>query len=432
MLLVFVVASSSSTLEADPNKVDPETWPGWRGVTRDGRVATRSWPSTLSSDSLKERFTVEAGPSYSTPVVAKDRVFITETRDKKNEVVIALDRESGKKLWEASWSGSMKVPFFARSNGSWIRATPAWDGERLYAAGMRDILVCLDGKTGKEVWRVDFVERFKSPVPSFGFVCSPLIDGDGVYVQAGAAFVKLDRQTGKTIWRSLEDSGGMYGSAFSSPVYAKIGGESQILVQTRSKLAGVRPDTGAALWEREIKAFRGMNILTPTVIGSRVFTSTYGGGTLAIDVKQVRSEASKKSEWTTGESWSDTTQGYMSSPVVVDGNAYLHLRNQRIACFRVADGKKLWTSRARFGKYVSFVTQGKQILGLDERGELLLIQPSERELKILDRKKIASSPTWAHLVVCGDEVFVRSLDGLTKYRWKRPNASGKEKHVSKL
>jgi len=31
---------------------------------------------------------------------------------------------------------------------------PAYDGDSLYVAGMRDVLVCLDAKTGKQRWRV--------------------------------------------------------------------------------------------------------------------------------------------------------------------------------------------------------------------------------------------------------------------------------------
>ena len=89
--------------------------------------------------------------------------------------------------------------------------------------------------------------------------------------------MKLDKQTGETVWRSLQDSGGMNGSAFSSPMKATIAGKPQILVQTRERLAGVDEITGEELWSQEIEAFRGMNILTPVVFGDAIFTSTYGG-----------------------------------------------------------------------------------------------------------------------------------------------------------
>lgn len=41
-------------------------------------------------------------------------------------------------------------------------------GYRCYfVGGMRDVLVCLDAKTSKERWRVDFVEEFKAPLPDY-------------------------------------------------------------------------------------------------------------------------------------------------------------------------------------------------------------------------------------------------------------------------
>ena len=171
----------------------------------------------------------------------------------------------------------MTVPFFAKSNGDWIRATPACDGERLFVAGMRDLLVCLDARTGQERWRFDFVKKLEAPVPDFGCVCSPLVDGDAVYVQAGASVVKLHKQTGELLWRSLKDQGGMWGSVFSSPIIATLGGQRQLVVQTREKLAGLTLETGEVLWSQPVEAFRGMNILTPVVHEDTVFTSAYGG-----------------------------------------------------------------------------------------------------------------------------------------------------------
>src|SRR4051794_1290489 len=88
----------------------PATWPQWRGPTRDGHVTGPAWPASLRSGSLKQLWRVELGPSYSGPVVAPGRVFITETTDKEEEVVRALDRRTGKELWRAGWKGAVTVP----------------------------------------------------------------------------------------------------------------------------------------------------------------------------------------------------------------------------------------------------------------------------------------------------------------------------------
>lgn len=396
------------------------TWSQWRGPSRDGQAAVLPlWPDRIDSVTLVEQWRVELMPSYSGPIVGEDRIFVTETRDKTTEVVQALSRIGGAVLWSAAWPGATSVPFFARENGEWIRATPACDGESLFVAGIREVLVCLDTTTGKERWRVDFVERFKSPLPTFGFVSSPLVDGENVYVQAGASFVKLNKRNGATVWRSLQDSGGMHGSAFSSPLKATIVGQSQFLVQTRDKLVGVEEATGMELWSQKIEAFRGMNILTPLVVGDAVFTSSYGGKSWLFDLTQSDAASTAGKTISVTERWTNKVQGYMSTPVVIDRHIYTHLKNGRFACIELATGKERWITQP-FGKYWSLVAQGPKILALDERGDLLLIRANPEKFELLGQRHISDSPTWAHLAVCGDEVFVRDLNGVAVFRWSAP------------
>lgn len=398
------------------------TWPQWRGPSRDGLAAPSPvWPARVDEATLAQTWRVELGPSYSGPIVAADRVFVTETRGKKTEVVQALSRADGQVLWTAEWPGAMSVPFFAAANGDWIRATPAFDGESLFVAGMRDVLVCLDAANGTERWRVDFPARFHTPLPSFGFVSSPLVDGEHVYVQAGAAFVKLNKRTGEIVWRTLQDSGGMNGSAFSSPVKATLAGQTQLVVQTRERLVGVDDESGEELWSQKIEAFRGMNILTPVVVGDAIFTSTYGGKTCCFDLVPSGDVSSPAKSYILTQRWQNKAQGYMSTPVVIDGHVYLHLRNQRFTCINLATGKEQWTTTP-FGKYWSLVAQGRQILALDERGDLLLIHANPEKFDLLGQHHISDSPTWAHLAVCDNQVFIRDLKGLAVYRWSESSA----------
>jgi hypothetical protein len=89
-------------------------WPQWRGPSRGGHVTGPAWPDRLRGDALQPLWRVELGPGYSGPVVAADRVFVTETRDKSVEVVRALDRDTGKELWRVQWKGAITVPPYAR------------------------------------------------------------------------------------------------------------------------------------------------------------------------------------------------------------------------------------------------------------------------------------------------------------------------------
>ena len=62
-------------------------WPQWRGPTRNGQFTGAAWPQKLDTNHLQQIWRAELGPSYSGPIVSGDRVFTTETKDKKFEVV---------------------------------------------------------------------------------------------------------------------------------------------------------------------------------------------------------------------------------------------------------------------------------------------------------------------------------------------------------
>jgi outer membrane protein assembly factor BamB len=392
-------------------KAEPSTWPQWRGPNRDGQISGAAWPDKLDTNHLSEIWRVELGPSYSGPIVGADQVFTTETKDKKFEIVTAFDRSTGKQLWRTQWEGAISVPFFAKSNGDWVRSTPALDRDRLYVAGMRDLLVCLNAPDGREVWRKDFVKELKTPPPDFGFVCSPLVDGDAVYVQAAAALVRVNKHTGEVVWRTLADKGGMWGSAFSSPMIATLAGQRQLLVQTRDQLAGVNLADGKVFWSQPIEAFRGMNILTPVVHNDTLFTSSYGGKTIGFKVAQA------DGTFKVTQSWTHKAQGYMSTPVVISGVAYEHLKSQRMMAIEVESGRELWTASEGFGKYASLVAQGDRILALDQRGLLYLLRANPNRFELLDKRRLNDSESWAHLAVAGQDIFVRELNALAAYRW---------------
>ena len=150
LTLALLCATAASSFAKEPS--DKSVWPQWRGPNRDCVVDGPTWPARLPAE-MTPMWRVELGDSYSGPIVTTDKVFVTETAEKKYEVVRALSRANGEEIWKTQWTGAMSVPFFAASNGSWIRSTPTWDGERLYVGGIRGVMVCLDANTGDEIWR---------------------------------------------------------------------------------------------------------------------------------------------------------------------------------------------------------------------------------------------------------------------------------------
>ena len=404
LILILVSLATDPTHGAD--------WNQWRGSLRDGSQTGASWPTSIGEASLVPKWSSKKlGASYSGPITDGKLIFTTESA-KGKESVLAYGLEDGKLKWKQNWAGEMKVPFFAARNGSWIRSTPAVANDRVFVGGMRDHLLCLDANSGQIQWEIDFPKQFGTPLPDFGFASSPLVDENHVYVQAGASFNKIDQETGTVIWRALEDRGGMWGSAFSSPTFGNIAGQDQFLVLTRSDLNGINPEDGKVLWKRPIKAYRGMNILTPMIFKDGIYTSTYRVGSSYIQIAQ------KNNKWKTEEKWTSKARGYMCSPVLYDGKAYLHLQNQRFACFDLETGGEQWVSSKSFGKYMSLVINGDKILALDQKGILYLIQADPKKLKILSERRLPKGESWAHLGVEGRRLLVRSLNQLHVFDWR--------------
>lgn len=409
-ILFYVLAAMLTVGGAVLAEGAENSWPQWRGPTRDGQFVGAAWPESL--DGLKQAWRVEIGPGYSGPIVSETKVFTVETEDKKTEVVRAFDRSTGKPLWRTDWEGSMNVPWYARGNGSWTRSTPALDGGRLYVAGMLDVLVCLDAETGIEVWRADLAKRHERPIPQFGTVCSPLIAGEGLFVQAADALLKIDRQTGETLWRVFQEAKGDDSkSAFSSPILAELLGRPQLVVQSRETLAGFDPADGGILWSAPIKSSHDQNILTPVAYAGGIFMSSYGGRSQWLrPIERGGAMAAEKV-------WDNKLQGYMSTPVAVAGHAYLHLRNNRLACVDLENGEIAWTTSEKFTNYASLVANRDRILALDSDGRLHLIAADPKEFRRLAERKIADAETWAHLAVAGSDLFIREQNAVAAFRW---------------
>jgi len=68
-------------------------------------------------------------------------------------------------------------------------------------------------------------------------------------------------------------------------------------------------------------------------------------------------------------------------------------------------------------QYWSMVANGDKILALDQTGELLLIDASPAELKLVDRRTVADD-AWAHIAVVKDQIFVRELNSMKVLSWK--------------
>jgi outer membrane protein assembly factor BamB len=83
-----------------------DDWPQWRGPNRDGVWSETGILASFRPDGLKVRWRAKVGPGWSSPVVAKGRVYLTDSELKKpkaKERVHCFDEKTGKSLWQFSY-----------------------------------------------------------------------------------------------------------------------------------------------------------------------------------------------------------------------------------------------------------------------------------------------------------------------------------------
>src|SRR3954469_5860853 len=79
-----------------------DDWAGWRGPTLDGHSAEKNLPIKWSGKDNIAWTTPLPGVGHSSPIVVKDRVFVTSCLLKEEtRVLFCLDRTSGKVLWQS-------------------------------------------------------------------------------------------------------------------------------------------------------------------------------------------------------------------------------------------------------------------------------------------------------------------------------------------
>lgn len=395
---------------------EPADWTQWRGPERDAHVPGPAWPDSLSTDTLRRIWRVELAPGYGGPIVADDRVFVIATEEERDEVVQALDRETGQSLWTTRWPGAIEVPMIGRGQGNWIKSTPAWDGEKLYVLGMEDVLVALNGKSGAIEWRIDFKEHFDTEQPEYGAPSSPLVYKDWVFIQAAGRLIRLKRATGEVDWHGFFTGSAAELSPFSSPIIATIAGREQLVAFFAKEMGAIDPDTGEILWRTPVETALGAAYPTPVVYNDGIFLSLYGRKT-----HMFRVSKNEDGSFTCEPAWENKAKGYMATPVVVDGHAYVQLTNRRVICIDLETGEETWGANERFGLYWGMHANDGKILALDGDGMLRLLRANPEAMEILDTRKISDVQAWAPIAFSGNELYIRDIEGIAKYIWSAPS-----------
>jgi outer membrane protein assembly factor BamB len=428
LLILLCLASFSLVSAAPDSKTSPADWPQWRGPGRDGiskdAGLLAQWPPAGPPLAWKA---VGLGKGFSSLAVTGGKIFTLGDRE-GGQHVIALSGTDGKVLWTAKvgpvWEDQFAGP----------RGTPTVDGDRVYAIGTEGDLVALEAATGKEVWRKHMERDLGGRVMSiWKWSESPLVDGDRLIVTPGLSdslMVALDKKTGKEIWRTKTTeslgSNGKDGAGYSSVVISSGGGVKQYVQLVGRGLIGVRASDGKFLWSYNKVANSTANISTPVVRGDYVFSSTgYQTGSALLKLAKAGDGVTAQEVYFLP---AKSFQNHHGGFVLIGDHIYGgHGHNKGFpVCVELSTGKVVWGGDGSDvqapGTGSAAVTAADGHLYFRyQNGKMALIEATPQGYKqkgLFDIPNV-DGPSWSLPVVAGGKLYLREQDNLYVYDVKK-------------
>jgi len=307
-----------------------QNWPQWRGPLATGEALSGNPPIEWSEEKNVRWKIPLTGTGKSTPAVWGNTIFVTSAQTTGDDViksgivtaskpvkflVIAVDRQSGKVLWERL--AREEIPHQTRNDmGAWATASPITDGVRVYAFFGSRGLFCYDFD-GKLVWEKDFGDMDTGG--DMGEGVSPVLYKDKLIVNwdhYGEDFIAaLEASTGREIWRKARDER----ISWTTPLVVEDGDRVQVITVAEKWIKGYDITNGDVIWQTE--GVRYNNISTPVAADGIVYA---GSGLQEGWIKAIRLDGAKGN--ITGTSsilWTfEKLYPYVPSPFVMGGLLY--------------------------------------------------------------------------------------------------------------
>jgi outer membrane protein assembly factor BamB len=404
--------SSAAAIELRPGD-----WPGFRGpgrdaVVRGARIAT-DWGAAPPSRPLWKR---RIGPAWSSVAVVGERLFTQEQRGTV-EAVVCLDARTGREIWSHQDAGR----FEDGQAGPGPRATPTFHGGRVYALGATGTLNCLDAATGARKWSRNIAADAGAKAPLWGFSSSPLVVGPVVIVFAGGdgskSLLAYRTDSGDPAWTAPAGT-----HSYSSPQLASLGGEDQVLFFGDRGLVAVNPVSGAVLWQGSVPGSGMPRSLQPRLVGNNQILLGSGSdfGTALLEVKRDGKTWSVTERWT-----SRRVKPSFNDFVVHDGFAY-GFDNNVFCCLDLQTGQRRWKEgRYDHGQVLLLAEQGL-LLVVSEMGEAILLaaRPDRHEelgrFQAINERQVEHEKTWNHPVVAHGRLYVRNATEIACFELPPP------------
>ena len=406
-------------------------WPQWRGPLGTGLAPMSDAPVRFSPNDGVKWKTPIPGRGHSTPIIWRDRVFVTTAvateeqprpdrpRRRRTRLVphefrlIAVDRDSGEVAWSSVAVTTRPHEGYHRSLSSFANASPVTDGERVYAFFGSRGLHAFD-MSGELAWSRDFGVEMETYGP-FGEASSPALYGDTIVVvfdHEGQSFVEaVDKNNGETRWKRLRDEE----TSWASPIVAVHEGRPQVVTSAGNFITAYDLTSGDLLWQA-----RGM---TPHPVPTPVFGHGLliaASGTTERRIRAIRLGYTGDLTGSEAIAWAhDRAAPYNPSPLLWGSELYvvrdgaMNAGPSRLSLFDARTGRSHYLQERLPGNYAvkaSPVGAGDKVFLATEQGDVIVIRRGhDFEVLAVNRmdERFLASPA-----IAGDELYLRGSDHL--------------------
>ena len=357
-LVALVVPAAAVWLTAHPSAQSADSlryWPQWRGPYASG-VSTTANPPLEWSETKNIKWKVEVpGRGSATPVVWNDRLFVLTAvpvgvsgeaqhaargglrpRGVHRFLVLAIDRKTGRTLWERVATEAEPHEASHTDNGTWASSSPITDGDSVFAYFESFGLYAYD-MNGTPKWKKDLGD--KRMRNQFGEGSTPALHGNTIVIVwdhlngDGSFIVALDKRDGRELWRVEREEI----DTWATPLIIEVNGRPQVIVPAMKRNRSYDLATGSVVWESDGLTMNP--IPSPIYADGMVYLMSgfQGNDLMAIRVADARGNIDNTPNvvWTLNR---DTP--YVPSPVLVDGTLYFLKTNSGVlSAFDAKTGK---------------------------------------------------------------------------------------------
>ena len=349
-----------------------QNWPGWRGPNGDGTSIETNLPIKWDSITNVLWKIPVPGIGYSSPIVWKDKLFLTTAFNEIQEkVLLCYDCKNGDLLWQKTM---LKNTFEKKhDNNSYASGTPATDGTLIYVSFLdgNDVVVAAFDFKGKQVW----LQRPGTFLSPHGYSCSPVLYEDKVIIngdsQGDSFAAALSRTDGHIIWKISHDKPA---HSFSTPIFRTMAGKMQMIFCGNKEIASYNPGDGSKYWfvsgpSEEFCSSPVYNEKSGLVLVSSAWPIR---NLVAIKPDGQGDVTESKVVW-------QSRKGafYVPSPVCTDDYLFTTMTDGKVHCIEAATGKILWVEDMGL-QYSSAVLANGLVYMPNDEGLITVIKPGPK------------------------------------------------------